>query len=376
MNHRRLFLSGVCFAATACQLLSNNPGYGVSPAPSPAPIIASSPTAMQPVGIALHSGYGFRGPGYEIYFTDPSSDQARQKSGGVDTVLVTAIDSARLSVDAAIYSLTLKNVSNALLRAYRRGVQVRIVMESDNMDTSLPQRLKESGIPMLGDRREGLMHNKFIVLDRSEVWTGSMNFTDNGVYEDNNNLIRIQSSQVAEDYRQEFNEMFEQDKFGPEVDRSTPYPNVSLGSTQLEIYFSPDDHVQNRLVELVRQAKNSIYFMAYSFTSDPLGSAIREQATAGVTVGGVMDADQMKSNAGTEYDAFRIANLDVRLDGNSGLMHHKVIIIDEQIVVLGSYNFTASAETKNDENLIVIHDPRIAKWFLQEYQRMYDLSQS
>ena len=63
----------------------------------------------------------------------------------------------------------------ALVKAHRRGVDVRLVMESDNLDSHDPQALKDAGVPVLGDRREGLMHNKFIVIDRTEVWTGSMN---------------------------------------------------------------------------------------------------------------------------------------------------------------------------------------------------------
>jgi phosphatidylserine/phosphatidylglycerophosphate/cardiolipin synthase-like enzyme len=62
-----------------------------------------------------------------------------------------------------------------LIDAHRRGVTVRLVTESDNMDVSEIQELREVGIPILGDRREGRMHNKFVVIDRQEVWTGSLN---------------------------------------------------------------------------------------------------------------------------------------------------------------------------------------------------------
>jgi phosphatidylserine/phosphatidylglycerophosphate/cardiolipin synthase-like enzyme len=124
-------------------------------------------------------------------------------------------------------------------------------------------------------------------------------------------------------------------------------------------------------VDLLDNAQSSVYFLAYSFTADPLGEAIRRRAAAGIKVAGVMEADQVASNIGSEYDTFRAAGLDVRLDSNPGLMHHKVMIIDDQIVVTGSYNFTASAETTNDENLIVIYDPAIAGQFMQEFERVY-----
>ncbi|MGE5248595.1 MAG: phospholipase D-like domain-containing protein [Bacteroidota bacterium] len=323
-----------------------------------------------PVDIPLPAAYGVKGSWYELYFTNPNSPVAPQKTGGADGPLVTAIDAAKLTIDAAMYSLSLDSVRAALIRAQRRGVQVRAVMESDNMDRGDPQALIEAGIPVLGDRREGLMHNKFIVIDNSEVWTGSMNFTDSSAYRDNNNLMRIHSTKVAEDYTTEFNEMFVDDKFGPDKGSATPNPRVTLDGTPLDIYFSPDDNIANNLLDLLHNAEESIYFMAYSFTSDPLGEAIRARAEEGVTVEGVMDSGQIDSNLGTEFDPFRQAGLDIRRDGNvNGLLHHKVMIIDEQIVIMGSYNFTNNAETRNDENLIVIYDPFIAAQYVAEFQR-------
>ena len=247
-------------------------------------------------------------------------------------------------------------------------------MESDDMDDAAPQALKDAGLPILGDRQQGLMHNKFLVIDRTDVWTGSMNFTNEGAYKDNNNLIHIHSAKVAQDYEVEFNEMFVDDKFGPNIGVRTPNPRVTIDGTPIDVYFSPDDHIQAALVKLLDNAQTSINFLAYSFTSDPLGVAIRQSAAAGVKVAGVMEAEQVASNIGTEYDAFRAAGLNVRLDGNRGQMHHKVMIIDQQIVVTGSYNFTASAENTNDENLIVIYNPDIAAQYLQEFQRVYALA--
>ncbi len=96
-----------------------------------------------------------------------------------------------------------------------------------------------------------------------------------------------------------------------------------------------------------------------------------QRAQAGVKVAGVMDESQIKSNAGTEYDQFQSEGLAVRPDGQPGLMHHKVFIIDGDMVVTGSYNFTASAEKSNDENLLVIYSPEIAGEYLQEFERVY-----
>jgi len=312
---------------------------------------------------------------FQVYFTNPAAPMAEDYAGGPDEVLAAAIDRARLSLDVAVYSLNLWSIRDALLDAHRRGVNVRMVMESDNMDSDEAQALIAAGIPILGDRREGLMHDKFVVIDRQEVWGGSMNFTTGGAYQDNNNLIHVRSAEVAQDYSCEFEEMFVEDKFGPDIVAATPFPTLTVGGTDLEIYFSPDDGVAARLVELIQSAQESIYFMAFSFTSNDIGAAMLERAAAGVTVAGVMDEGQVSSNQGGEYDPFRQAGLDVRLDGNPGLMHHKVILIDRSIVITGSYNFSASAEERNDENLIVIYNPDIAAQYLTEFMRVYAQAQ-
>jgi phosphatidylserine/phosphatidylglycerophosphate/cardiolipin synthase-like enzyme len=77
----------------------------------------------------------------------------------------------------------------------------------------------------------------------------------------------------------------------------------------------------------------------------------------------------------SEYGALRAAGLDVRQDGNPLLMHHKVIIIDESIVIFGSYNFSANAEEDNDENVLIVHDPVFAGAFVSEFAKVYAQAQ-
>jgi phosphatidylserine/phosphatidylglycerophosphate/cardiolipin synthase-like enzyme len=312
---------------------------------------------------------------FAVYFTDPTSPVAESYRGGPDEQLANAIDAARLSVDMAIYDLNLWSIRDALIGAHRRGVLVRVVTESDNTDEQEVQQLKEAGIEVLGDRREALMHDKFAVIDGVEVWTGSMNFTTGGGYLDNNNLLHIQSSKLAEDYMHEFEQMFVNDHFGAEKTSSTPNPNVTINGSLVEAYFSPQDGTLEHILNAIHASRESIFFLAYSFTSDELAQELIERAQAGVKVMGVFDEDQCHSNAGTEYDQLKAAELDVRLDGNPRLMHHKVIIIDGQVVITGSYNFSNNAEHNNDENTLIIHNQDLAGRYLAEFQQIYDQAQ-
>jgi phosphatidylserine/phosphatidylglycerophosphate/cardiolipin synthase-like enzyme len=380
-NRRLLSLLWIAsLSLSACGKLSSLPPTEtespLTPTVERTPTFALAPTPetrLQP--IELQAGYGVRGPWFELYFTNPASPLSSQATGGVDGPLVEAIGAARLSIDVAAYSLSLNSVRNALLRAHDRGVTVRVVMESENMDRSDPQLMIEAGIPVFGDNREGLMHDKFIIIDRSEVWMGSMNFTDGGAYDDNNNLMRIRSTEMVQNYMVEFEEMFSNDMFGTDVVAQTPNPTITINDTRLDVFFSPDDGVLAALIPLLEGAQESVYFLAYSFTSNQLGELMRLKAEEGLTIAGVMDDEQIRSNQGTEFDPFRQAELDVRKDGIDGLMHHKVFIIDRSIVVLGSYNFSQSAEERNDENLMIIYSPVIADQFVLEFQRVWDQAQ-
>jgi phosphatidylserine/phosphatidylglycerophosphate/cardiolipin synthase-like enzyme len=355
---RRVFSSSLILLFLAVGCVKDTPTEVFSPEYTSIPV---RPTAAP-------SGW------YTVYFTDPTDPAAEYYSGGPDEALAAAIDQARLCVDVAVYDLDLSTISNALIYAHRRGVKVRVVTESDNMDsiaTKIPV-LAEAGIPVIGDRRESLMHNKFTVIDRMEVWSGSMNYTANDAYRNDNNLIRIRSMELAEDYTVEFNEMFEQDLFGVDDRPATPHPRVNVNGTEIEIYFSPDDGVAGHIVDRITGAQESIRFLAYSFSAEKISDAMLARAQAGVTLAGVFEKAQVVAqNNSSEYEHLRLTGLDVWLDANPKNMHDKIILIDGMIVITGSYNFTASAEEKNDENVLIIYNAEIAALYQQEFQRIY-----
>ena len=348
--HRCLFIAALVAASLACQV-STPP----NPAPSPKP--AETRTAAE--------------NWFSVYFADPDGPSSQNLRGGPDRPLADAIQNARLSVDVAVLQLNLWSVRDALISAHRQGVRVRVVVESDYIDTSEIQQLIEAGIPVLGDRREGLMHNKFVVIDRLEVWTGSMNFTLSESYRNNNTLIRLRSPELAENYTVEFEEMFLDDQFGPGSPANTPHPSLVVGNTRIDTCFSPDDGCTARLLRAIASAQHSLAFLAYSFTSDELADALIERSAAGVRVEGVMESSQVETNRGSDYQRFLSAGLDVRLDANPKQMHEKVMVIDEQVVALGSFNFTFSAEARNDENLLIIYDPQIAALYQAEFARLF-----
>ncbi len=318
----------------------------------------ATPAALSPCGAPLCA-----------YFTD----SALPFGAGPDSLLAAEIDSARLSVDVAAYELELWSLRDALLRAHRRGVAVRLVLEADTAGNPEVAVLEEAGIPIQSDRPDGLMHDKFVVIDGLRVWTGSANFTLNGAYRNDNNLLSLESEALARLYTAEFEEMFVERLFGAYSPSSGP-EKVSVGGVPVEVIFSPDGGAAGRVVARIEAAREQVLFMAFSFTSDEIGAALRARAAAGVEVRGVFDESQFRSNRGGEYEPLLASGLDVRLDGSRHKLHHKVIIIDGHTVITGSYNFSASAEERNDENLLIIEDRTLAARFLEEFWRVYGLA--
>jgi len=337
---------------------------GAAPIETPAEVSVGGGVEVAP---PVASTGGAEGDYFSIYFTAPPYPED-QLTGGIDQHFVALIDGAQQSIDAAFFELNLQSVTDALIAAHQRGVQVRIVYDDEHTaDDPQTEQLLDAGIPGTPDERSAFMHNKFAVIDGQIVLSGSWNFTENCTYRNNNNAIVINSPELAANYTAEFEEMFN-GAFGPTSPSNTPYPQISIGSVTIENYFAPEDDVMPHVVEAVASADTSIHFMAFSFTDDTLGAAMLDQMANGVQVAGIFET----RGADTEYSecsGLLQAGADVRLDGNSYTFHHKVIIIDGETVITGSFNFSENAAESNDENLLIIHDPIVAAAYEEEFNR-------
>ena len=142
----------------------------------------------------------------KLYFTDP--DKCDEQVNNPQLNLIYALDNAKKSFYGAFYSISSPKIIAALIRAHDRGIDVKLVVERDNLAHPMVTHLIKAGIPMVTDDRNGLMHHKFAIIDKRFLWTGSFNLTSNGSCANNNNAIQIYSLKLAEIYLNEFNEMF------------------------------------------------------------------------------------------------------------------------------------------------------------------------
>ena len=190
--------------------------------------------------------------------------------------------------------------------------------------------------------------------------------TSNGVFR-NNNAVEIESEKLSENYAAEFEEMFSKKKFGGSSPKNTKHPALTIDGTSVENYFAPEDKVQREIISEIKNAQQSIEFMAFSFTSTDITEAMANRIGEGVRIRGLFE----KRNAGSTYsrDEFLAdAGAKIYYDKNPNTMHHKVIVIDDETVITGSYNFSKNAETKNDENVLILHNREIAKKYVKEFE--------
>ncbi|HZD10334.1 MAG TPA: phospholipase D-like domain-containing protein [Candidatus Binatia bacterium] len=314
------------------------------------------------------------GPWYNIYFTDPTCPPPYERHDGIDAIIAADLLQAEAYVDVAAFDLDAEPIIDALIQLQAQGVPVRVVTDTDNEELSSITRLRRNGITVVTDDRSALMHDKFIVVDDRVVWTGSLNYTSNGAYCNNNNAVRFDVPELATNYRLEMNEMYDQHQFGPSSPLQGGRERVVVNGVLVENYFAPEEEVAPIIAGYVSGAEEEIHFMAFSFTEQRIGSAMLDRAMEGVEVRGVFETTGSQSEFsyfGRMRDA-RLPNLHVLQDGNPRVMHHKVIVIDGETVIFGSFNFSQSANDDNDENVVIVHDAQFASYFEEEFDWVWN----
>ena len=135
----------------------------------------------------------------------------------------------------------------------------------------------------------------------------------------------------------------------------------------LAVYFSPKGGATDAIVQELDNAKTSILVQAYSFTSAPIAKALVAAHERGVKVEILLDKSHLTERY-TNAPFLAKSGIPVKIDSAHAIAHNKVMIIDGEKVITGSFNFTKAAEDKNAENLLVIRDKILAEKFTKNRQ--------
>jgi phosphatidylserine/phosphatidylglycerophosphate/cardiolipin synthase-like enzyme len=329
-------------------------------------------------------------PRIRVYFnqdTDPtvsSGTLAISLHDAMDDTIEAYIDRAQYTIDMAVYNANDYSIMYALNDARARGVQVRYIAEGSNSNTALGSL--HPAIPVL-QRTDGQgsgMHNKFMSIDADHVelawvWTGSTNLTQNGLFDDYNNMVFIQDQALALAYRTEFEEMWgstgpqpdiPNSRFGADKSNNTPH-TFTVDGVVIESHFSPSDGTTARIVDAIDAAQHNVRAALFSFTNDDIGDAL---LAAHQRPGVIVQIDLEDAiYSGTEGWYLESNGVDVATHNTDNVqLHHKYAIIDEgstddPLVITGSHNWSWNAELINDENTLIIHDATVANLFYQEW---------
>jgi competence ComEA-like helix-hairpin-helix protein len=431
----------LAFALPACQRGQSQP---VRPAPLP-----------QDEHIQVYTNHN-----PATSYTEPYRQQIRD-GDDLEQVIVDAIATARSTVDVAVQELRLPRIAEALIERHRAGVKVRVILEntysrpfssfSTEEAAQLPEReqnrykearllmdldgdgqlsqteinqrdalvmLDRAGIPRIDDTADGsagsnLMHHKFIVVDHRLMIVTSANFTTSDVHGDfkvpasrgnANNLLRIDSLELASLFTQEFNFMWgdgpggkKDSKFGIQKP-FRPARSVAIGATQVTVQFSPSartilwDRSSNGLIgKTLSTASQSIEMALFVFSDQNLVNLLEPVQQKGAQVRALIEPGFAYRSYSEALDMMGVALADETCKYESGnrpwqnpittvgvprllpgdLLHHKFGIVDRQTVITGSQNWTDAANLGNDETVLVLRNEVVAAHYLREFDRLY-----
>lgn len=247
----------------------------------------------------------------------------------------------------AFYDLNEKSVVKTIKKN-----NIKIKLFDKNYKDLMPENV-------VSVRSKGLMHNKFCV-NSDYVLTGSWNPTDRGTYKNNNYIVFLKSKSLANNYLKDYESLEKSQKAKP--------LQVNLSGTIIENYFCPAHNCENEVLSEIAKAKNNVFVLAFSFTSKPIAEKLVEMNKTGVDVEVLFEKTRIASYS--QYDYLNNSGILVYKDTNPYTMHEKVFVIDGKTVILGSYNPTAAANNKNDENILIIHNVKIAKRFVEEFDKL------
>jgi len=138
-----------------------------------------------------------------------------------------------------------------------------------------------------------------------------------------------------------------------------------------KVYFSPGDDCLNAIVSLLQQAKREVKVCVFTISDNRIGSVLRDLHFKGIDVKIITDNDK-RFDKGSDIHYLHEKGIKIKIDRTKAHMHHKFAVIDKNITITGSYNWTKSAGDVNYENIVVTDQRDIRKAYLQEFDRLWD----
>ena len=391
-------------------------------------------------------------PAVKVYFNhnqaakyeDPYRHFIR-KGDNLEQQIIDAINQAQSTVDVAVMEFRLPQVAQALIAKHATGVKVRLLIDNKYNKTLAEYRpaeiakmnrheklafeeleryptealdlMRTSGMEIKDDtsinapKGSGLMHHKFIVIDRKTTIISSGNFTTSDLHGDFNNLesrgnpnnmvIVADNTELAKAFTDEFNYMW-QGLF--KIHKPYRHPiTIPVGQGNITLKFSPErskqeiEKTSNGLIaNLIKTASLSVHMALFVYSDQTISDTLSEVHSKGVEdIKVLIDHDFVRKPYSKAYDAMGVCPIagkkkskiqvkpwpnpittvgyPIASAGDRGV-HSKMAILDGKIVITGSHNWSNSGNYSNDETLLAIDNPIVAAQYEREFSRLYQTS--
>lgn len=340
---------------------------------NPTSVGTSAHAAMIRAELAEHRLYEKNGnyPPVKVWFGAAAKDDPT----GNYYNLMRYLDTAKESIYAAIHELDLLGVARKLAQRAEDGIYVEIIVEKDYLHHAVNhyiiEMLEEAGVKYRTDYNSGIMHNKYIVVDKKRVWSGSANYTEHGYFFHYNDSLWLEGEDVAKRFLQDYFSLINPQR-SASGDTFKDYTAYCVGDVPVELYFSPGDRPTRFVERAVKSAKKRIDIATFVFSHKGIAQQLKFQK---VPVRGVFDNSFAKVTWPYVpfYDLAKIKTGRVKLkwDSEEAKVHHKLMIIDDGTVITGSLNFSKNAEKINNENMMIFSNSQTATNLVREYSTRF-----
>jgi phosphatidylserine/phosphatidylglycerophosphate/cardiolipin synthase-like enzyme len=321
-------------------------------------------------------------------------------------IIVDFIDGAKRRLEIAVQELDCMEIAEAIIRARQRKVVVKLVIEGDyltvkkavknpfeltgenEVNRQIHDAILRSKIDTKSDFNPKIFHQKFLIRDGSAVLTGSTNFTKTGTSVNLNHIVIVHSRKAANIYTKEFKEI-QKGRFGKQSEGHDPHPkSVTVSDIPIKILFAPDHNPEMEIMKQMLKAQKRIDFAIFTFAqSSGIDDTMISLCKSGIKIRGIMDIQQANQKWAATHPIHQagvelyIAKKKKKLNK----LHHKLMVIDEQVLIVGSFNYTNPANLLNDENIMILGNlkgsdtvsqkkqKKLAQYALNEIDRMIEV---
>lgn len=280
---------------------------------------------------------------------EPARLYCNQCQDDLTRLMERAIGEATESVHLLIYNLSSPHLIAALERKRYQGVDVVVVA-----DASEAKRLRnrlDPAIALIPRAAAGLMHQKVLVVDRRQVWIGSANWTPSSLRSHTNLILGMEAPELARFLAE--SAVSRLDGLLPPLPARRAF---DVGGQQVEYWQLPsDERALPRLIGLIDGAEEKVRVALFTWTHPELTEAVIRAHQRGASVRAVIDGYSGAGSSRRTVERLQEAGVSVRLSMGPELLHHKLLWIDDIVLVTGSANWTKAAFAKNDDAFLVLY---------------------